>query len=81
MTASAHIPSGSRRDRDEIEPPTEDLRILAALRDDIAANTHPDEPVPLSSALVCELIDEIIWLRTITHPAATAAQPSGVPRT
>ena len=43
--------------------PDDDTELLAAVRDDIARNTHPDDPVPFTSDLICALLDEVIWLR------------------
>lgn len=46
-----------------LPPPDRDSARLAALRDDIAATTHPDEPITFTSDLICALLDEVICLR------------------
>lgn len=60
-------------------PSDEDTTLLAALRDDIAARTHPDEPVTFTSDLICALLDEIVRLRheLAIHAAcdSTASEP------
>lgn len=44
-------------------PVDENTALMAALRDDIAASTHPDERVWFTAEVICELLDEVIRLR------------------
>lgn len=64
-------------------PSDEDTALLVALRDDIAARTHPDEPVAFTSDLICALLDEIVRLRheLATHATcnSTASKPERPP--
>lgn len=82
MAAPAQTPPGHGSTPDDTAPTTGASHLLALLRDDIAATTHPDDPVPLSSRLVCDLITEIIRLRAIatTHQNsdATSSRPSNM---
>lgn len=58
------MPEGVPVSRSPIDgSPGEGTALLAALRDDIAATTQPEDPISFTSDLICALLDEIVALR------------------